>query len=186
MVVMNLLVVESRTGIATEMIERLQQAEHEVVMCADAQSDGPCRSVRTPADCPLNSHVDLCVVVRACDESDSLLEMGAVCAERHRTAVVRVDPANVPDVDLFVRRAAAAGRDIAEAEYASIVREALSDAEAKVEAERSPGRVLIRLVLPDRFDRAQRAALADRARAVIRDFDVFVPTIDIAVTPAST
>lgn len=183
---MKLLVVESRSGIATELIEQLQQARHEVVMCADEQSDGPCRSVRAPADCPLNSHVDLCVVVRASDESDSLLEMGAICAERHRTAVVRADSAHVPNADLFVRRAVAAGRDIAEAEYASVVRVALSDSEATVEAERSPGRVLIRIVLPDRFDRAQRAALADRARAVIRDFDVFVPTIDIAISPAST
>jgi hypothetical protein len=179
---MKLLLVESQPGIARTVNDRLRDAGHDVVMCSDEYGDQPCRSVADGAACPLHEHVDLAVVAKADDSVDTLLEMGAVCAERYRIPVVRLDPKTCGDPVDFVRRSAAGGKDRVEAEYAAVVRANLVDLDATVEATREPGRVQIVVGVDDATDATARSRAADRARAAVREFDPFVRSIDVSVT----
>lgn len=182
MVDMKLLLVESQPGIARTLTTQLTDAGHDVVMCSDEVGDGPCRSVADGAACPLHEHVDLTLVAKPEAGVDTLLEMGAVCAERHRIPVVRVDPDACADPADFVRRAAAAGKDRVEAQYAAVVRADLADLGATVEATRESGRVQIVVGVGPTADSATRSRAADRARAAVRNFDPFVRSIDVSVT----
>lgn len=178
---MRLLLVESQPGIARSINEQLQRAGHDVVTCSDEHGDEPCRSVAEGSACPLHAHVDLTVVAKAADSVDTLLEMGAVCAERYRIPVVRLDPATCVDPVEFVQRSAAVGKARTEAEYAAAVRDALVDLDASVEATRDPDRVSVVVGLHDPSDATERSRAADRARAAVREFDPFVRSIDVSV-----
>lgn len=185
---MKLLLIESRPGVATDLRCELEHAGHDVSSCYDADTNSPCRGVHEPSSCPLESrHVDLAVVARPRGEPDSLFEMGAVCAERHRSPVIHVDPTIPPrDVDTIVRRAAAAGKDRIEAAYSAVVRAALSSKPVTtVETSREPARVQVTLSV-DSSDPHIRARLADNARAAVRAFDPFVSVIDVAVRDLAT
>ncbi len=181
---MKLLFVEAKPGTATSVKDQLTAAGHQLVSCYDDETNGPCRSVASSAGCPLHSHIDLTVVARSAGEADTLFEMGGVCSELHRVPVVRVDPAGGDDVAGQVVAAAAAGRDRTEAAYAAAVRTALAPRDVTVEAARYEGRVHVTVRLPVACDAHARSAVADRARAAIRDFDPFVSTIDISVIGA--
>lgn len=179
---MKLLLVESQPGIGRSLQEDLTAAGHHVATCYDAETNGPCRSVSCSAECPLDSHVDLAVVVRPDGGADTLFEMGAVCAERHRIPVVWIDPAAAVDAEERFRTAVAAGQDRIEVAYATAVRIALGHPGAAVEATRDPDRVQITVTTPDPCDATTRASVADRARAAVRSYDPFVRTIDVSVT----
>lgn len=179
---MKLLLLEAMPGIGRSIHEQLTAAGHLVSTCHDSETNGPCRSVSAGADCPLNSPVDLAVVVRPDGMADTLLEMGAVCAERHRIPVMWIDPATGAHPDDRVRIAAAAGHDRIEAAYATVVRIALGRPAAGVEARRDPDRVQITVNLPQPADPATRATVADQARVAVRNYDPFVRTIDVSVT----
>ena len=180
---MKFLLVESQPGNARIMKDRLRTAGHEVVMCSDDAWDGPCRSVADAGACPLHEHVDLAVVAKPEQGADTLLEMGAVCAERRRIPVVRLDPQSAVDPVQFLTRAAAGGKDRMEAAYAAVVRHDLDGLHlhATVDATREPGRVQIVVGLSDAADAATRSRAADRARAAVRVFDPFVRSIDVSV-----
>jgi CheY-like chemotaxis protein len=180
---MKVLLVESQPGNARTMKEQLRTAGHEVVMCSDDAWDGPCRSVADASACPLHEHVDLAVVAKPEEGPDTLLEMGAVCAERRRIPVVRLDPQTCADPVQFLTRAAAGGKDRMEAAYAAVVRADLGDLHlhATVEATREPDRVQIVVGFAEAADAATRSRAADRARAAVRTFDPFVRSIDVSV-----
>lgn len=179
---MRLLLVESQPGIARTINDRLRAAGHDVVMCSDEYGDDPCRSVADGAACPLHEHIDLAVVAKSDDSPDTLLEMGAVCAERYHIPVVRLDPKTCGDPIDLVRRSAAGGKDRVEAGYAAVVRANLADLEATVEVTREPGRIQIVVGVIDATDNTSRSRVADRARAAVRAFDPFVRSIDVSVT----
>ena len=180
--VMKLLLVESTPGIATNIRAELERADHLVATCYDADGDSPCIGVAHPARCPfVRGHVDLALVVRRAGEPDSLLEMGAVCAQRHRRPVVHLDP-TIPSADVtrVVRHSAAAGNDRMEAAYSAAVRWALDSPTTLVESSRGQDSVRVALTV-DTADATQRARLADVARAAVREYDPFVRVIDVAV-----
>ena len=181
---MELLLVEAQPGKALLLRDRLTAAGHHVESCTDEDTGGPCRSVSVGVECPLRRHVDLAVVARGEGVDDSLFEMGAICAERHRVPVMCIDPAE-PDALDQIRVAAASGKDRLEARYAAEVRSALSEhGVITVEAERQPDRVHVTVgVLAS--DARARAAVADRVREVVRRFDRYVSTIDVSVTTAA-
>jgi hypothetical protein len=181
---MRLLLIEAKPGLGASVAERLAGAGHDVDACYDEVGSSPCRGVHDNATCPMHHPVDLTVVVRDQGMADTLLEMGAICAERYRVPVVDVRPDDA-DVVETVRIAAAAGKDRAEAKYASVVRSALAERCIAVEARRDPGCVKVRLSAAEPLTPQQRACLADNARAALRAFDPFVPVIDVSVLATS-
>ena len=181
---MKVLLLEAQPAIESTVARSLLDAGHELVRCYDELDGGPCRAVRHDADCPLSSRVGVAVVARESGTPDLLYEMGAVCAERRRVPVVRVDPNTSDDVVELAIAGAAAGLDRLEARYAAAVRTALGADVLAVEASRAPDGVTVSLLAPMDIDWRQRTMLADRARRAIRAFDSFVVLIDIAVTAA--
>jgi len=180
MACMKLLVLESEQGLAHNVTTALTGAGHQVATCTDADDDRPCRSVDEPFGCPLDHPIDLAVVVRPLGAGDSLREMGAVCAERRRVPVVRVEPTTV-DLEPTLRAAAAAGKDRAEAACAAAVRAALAPDDARVEVGREHDRTWVRVELCEQGAGAAVWAVADRAREAVRRYDPFVKAIDISV-----
>jgi hypothetical protein len=178
---MKVLMVESQLGIADKLSTVLAEAGHQVLSCADEITDGPCRSVDNPGECPLHQRVDIAVVVRPEGSPDTLLEMGAVCAERHRIPVVHVDPSTTGDVGRLVHNALAAGRDRIEAAYAAAVRAALASDQASVEVGGDSSRIWVRVGLPASGDHGPVWSIADRARTAIRGYDPFVRSIDVSI-----
>src|SRR3954462_15581924 len=89
---MRLLLLEPTPGIESIIATRLGAAGHDVAQCFDEVTGGPCRGVADDRLCPLHTPVDLTVVVRDAGSPALLGEMGAVCSERHRIPVMRVDP----------------------------------------------------------------------------------------------
>jgi len=180
---MKLLVLESEPGLARNVTTALTGAGHQVATCTDADSDSPCRSIDQPSGCPLDHHIDAAVVVRPLGAADSLREMGAVCAERRRVPVVRVEPTNV-DLERTLRAAAAAGKDRTEAACAAAVRGALAPEAVRVEVARERDRTSVTIELSEQDTGAVVWAVADRAREAVRRYDPFVKAIDISVSSA--
>ena len=180
MVIMKLLVLESEQHLGRDVAIALTQAGHQIATCTDPDTDRPCRSVDEPFGCPLTHPIDLAVVVRRLDSPDTLREMGAVCAERHRVPVVRVEPTN-HDFGRVIAAAAAAGKDRGEAACAAAVREALAQHEPRVEVGREHDRTWVRIELPVRAADTVVWAITGRAREAIRRYDPFVKAIDISV-----
>ena len=181
---MKVLLLEAQPAIESTVARTLRDAGHELVRCDDELDGGPCRAVRCDADCPLNSPVGVAVLARESGTPHLLYEMGAVCAERHRVPVVRVDPNKFDDVVELAVAGAAAGLDRLEARYAAAVRTALGADVLAVEASRAPDCVTVSVLAPMGIDWRHRTMLADRARRTIRAFDPFVAVIDIGVTAA--
>lgn len=180
MAAMKLLVLESEQGLARTVTSALTGAGHQVATCTDADSDSPCRNVDEPFGCPLDHPIDVAVVVRPLGSADTLREMGAVCAERRRVPVVRVEPTNV-DLEQTLRAAAAAGKDRTEAACAAAVRAALAPDEVRVEVSRDHDRTSVRVDLSEQAADLAVWAVADRAREAVRRYDPFVKAIDISV-----
>jgi hypothetical protein len=178
---MKLLVLESEQGLARKVSTALARAGHQVATCTDADNDSPCRSVDEPSGCPLHHPIDVAVVVRPPGAGDTLREMGAVCAERHRVPVVRVEPTQV-DLDRTVKAAAAAGKDRAEAACAAAVRTALATEDVRVEVGREHDRTRVKVEVAEQDVHAVVWTIADRAREAVRRYDPFVKAIDISVT----
>ena len=178
---MKLLVLESEQDLARDVTIALARAGHQIATCTDRDSDSPCRSIDEPFACPLDHPTDLAIVVRPAGSGDSLREMGAVCAERHRVPVVHVEPAS-GDLERTIRAAAAAGKDRNEAACAAAVRNALADERPRVEVGREHDRTWVNIALPADHADAVVWAITGRAREAVRRYDPFVKAIDISVT----
>lgn len=182
---MRLLVLEPNPDSASVVAARLAGAGHEVAHCFDEVTGGPCRGVHDDSLCPLHRPVDLTVVVRAAGSPALLSETGAVCSERHRVPVLRVDPAQLGDLGERVEHAAADGREREEAGCARAVHVALADEHAGVHVARQAGRIHATVELPRPASAQERSRLADRARAALRAHDPFVSVIDVSVIDVS-
>jgi hypothetical protein len=182
---MRLLLIESAPGIAFELEDRLAEDGHTVVSCND-EFGGPCLGVTHEADCPLNTHVDLAILSRPEHSEPTLNEMGIVCARRHRVPIVRVD-GPCAEADLAqpgeIERAAYRATSAVEHAFAVAIEEHLSEWDAVASVRRFPYKVAVNVRVPaGRATAAQRGTIADRARAVARLHDPFVPVVDVAVT----
>ena len=89
---MRVLMLESHPGVANEAIAELTDAGHTIVRCDTADRRYPCRGLVPGADCPLDEHVDVALVVQ--EIGTHQVEHGAVCAARSRVPVVAVGPAD--------------------------------------------------------------------------------------------
>jgi hypothetical protein len=162
-------------------------AGHDVVTCVDDDGKGPCRGVREPSRCPLRQPVDLAVLVSRSAVPTELAEMGAVCARRHRAPLVTIDPVVAADDLWHVETESPAAMQVLQADDARVVRDRLP-CRAEVTVFRQPARlaVEVRCVADPSsssrpLDAKQRLAIADLARAAIREHDPYVPVIDVNV-----
>jgi hypothetical protein len=91
---LDVVVVESRHGVAAEAVRSLEAAGHTVATCYDDDSDGfPCRGLIDPAACPLTAQPDVALVVRdRVAPRPKPLEGGVVCALRAGLPVVESGP----------------------------------------------------------------------------------------------
>ncbi|MEO5899051.1 MAG: hypothetical protein ABIR68_02830 [Ilumatobacteraceae bacterium] len=178
---MKLLLLEPQPAITSVIATKLIDAGHQLERCYDEIDGAPCRGVRDDARCPLHQPVQLAVVVRETGMPDLLFETGAVCAERHRVPVIRVQPDQAGEVAALVQHAAASGQDRLEARYAAVVRVALADERVAVEARRDAHGVRASVRLATQGDQRHRTMIAERARTALRAFDPFVRCIDVAV-----
>jgi len=183
---MRILMTESSPS-AAAVRDVLELRGHDVVTCTDDASDGPCRAASNGDACPLDVPTDLALVARRPDETDSLFEMGAVCAERHRVPVRQIDPSAGRWSVLDIVNAAAGGLDRAEAACAGAVRAALARStvapDATVEVQRGADRWHVVIGVAEDAS-PHRSAIANRASSAVRTHDPFVRVIDVSVVVA--
>ena len=180
---MRILLASRNETIHDRLTDRWTRDGHDVVVCADEMGD-PCRGVRTPDECPLQSHVDLAVLVSTSSTPSGLAEMGFVCAQRHRVATVTIDPVLAADELWHLESERSSAQRRLEAEDAQAVRERLLDA-TTVTVHRGPRRVAVEVrVSTPLADGKERLAVADRVRQAIRARDAYVDVIDVSVSSA--
>jgi hypothetical protein len=187
---MRLMLVTGSDEVREQLRGKWSAAGHDVVMCVDDDGAGPCRGVREPARCPLREPVDLAVLVSRSAVPTELSEMGAVCARRHRVPMVTIDPVLAADELWHVETETSAAMHQLQADDARAVRERLPYP-AEVAVFRQPTRLAVEVRCtadpaagPLRLDAKQRLAIADLARAAIREHDPYVPVIDVNVVAA--
>jgi len=180
---MRILLTESSPGSAVTLREVLGAHGCDVVTCTDDR-DGPCRAIGSGQACPLDVPTDLALVARRPDETDTLFEMGAVCAERHRVPVAHIDPTVGRWTVADIVAEGAGGLDRAEAACAAVVRAALSSAmpgdAVTVEAHRTADGWQIQVGASDASS-SSRGTVANRASSAVRAHDPFAKVIDVAI-----
>lgn len=87
---LDVLVLESRDGVATEAARSLEAAGHRVHRCHEPGDRGfPCRGVTEPNGCPIDGHVDVALLVRGrVTPRPTPLEDGVSCAVRAGIPIV--------------------------------------------------------------------------------------------------
>ncbi len=109
---LEVLVVESRHGVADAAVRTLEAAGHHVATCYDRDSRGfPCRGLVDPEACPLVAQPDVALVVRDRVAPKPMpLEGGVVCALRAGLPVVESGPAPLDPYEPWL--AARVGGDV--------------------------------------------------------------------------
>lgn len=181
------MLVTASDEVREQLRHKWADAGHDVVMCVDDDGKGPCRGVREPSRCPLRRPVDLAVLVSRSTAPTDLAEMGAVCARRHRVPMVSIDPVLAADELWHVETETDAAMRQLQADDAHAVLERLPYP-AEVSVFRAPTRLAVDIRCLDdpsrgsaSLDAKQRLALADLARAAIREHDPYVAVIDVRV-----
>ncbi len=183
---MRLMLVTGNDDVREQLRSRWSERGHDVVMCVD-DGGGPCRGVREPRRCPLGQPVDLAVLVSRSASPTELAEMGAVCAQRHRVPMVTIDPVLAADELWHVETETSAAVHRVQAEDARAVQDRLPYP-VDVAVFRQPTRLAVEVRVPAtdgaesiHLAAKQRLALADQARAAIREHDPYVQVIDVNV-----
>jgi hypothetical protein len=98
---LDILVIESHRGTATDAAHALEAAGHRVGRCHDPDSRGfPCRGVVDPSSCPLAARPDLALLVRShVEPRPTPLEQGVSCALRAGVPLVEAGPATLDPYD---------------------------------------------------------------------------------------
>jgi hypothetical protein len=182
---MDVLVIESAPGIATSLQHRLTRDGHEVISCNDSHG-GPCRGVESNHSCPMEQHIDVAILARERDAPESLNEMGAVCARRHRVPLVTLYPGDEFGPGASTEIAAAVARREIEAGYVAAVRRQLRHGVEDITATREFQRVHVTITVDKEMSAQTIGRLADRARQAVRDHDVHTPVVDVSVVRAPT
>jgi hypothetical protein len=92
---LDVLLLESHPGVGAESAAALTAAGHRVSRCVDEGSAGdfPCRGVGETADCPVNRHIDVALVVRREDDTEpTVREHGVTCAVRAGIPLIEDGP----------------------------------------------------------------------------------------------
>lgn len=180
---MEVLLIESTPGIATSLQHRLVRDGHSVVSCNDSHG-GPCRGVEDNDTCPLDRHIDVCVLARQPGTAPTLNEMGSVCAQRRRVPVVTLHPGDEFGAGPSAEIAAAVAKREVEAGYVAAVRRELGHAVGDITVMREHQRVHVTLAVHEVASAQAVSMIADRARQAVRDHDRLTPVIDISVVKA--
>jgi hypothetical protein len=190
---MRVLLVESTPGNAREVARWLHEAGHQTEQCFGQPGHYGCRGVSDPASCPMDTPLDLTVLVRDFDGGQPpLTEMGAVCSLRHHLPVVELVEPDREALDATMLGALASvssGRTTADYESAVhdawVVRLGLdSDHPYSVSVTREPNRVHAVVELPAGTPAEIVPGLIDTAARALRRHDPFVRVIDIATAVA--
>jgi hypothetical protein len=200
---MRVLMLESHPGVANHAVAELTEAGHTIVRCDTPDRRYPCRGLKAVADCPLDEHVDVAVLVQ--EIGTHHVEHGAVCAARCRIPVVAVDSADLAtrfpitawttaaDSDLVdqCERASHDGRAHTQAVAARLVAlGVVAPAELQrpngtvtISVDRGADRLLMTIELADSV-RDREDQIMRTATQALRDFDRRSAVIDIVVRPA--
>ena len=94
---LDVLVIESHPHVASEAIRHLEAEGHRVHRCYEEPDKGfPCRGLASPPDCPIDTSVDVALVVRAgYAPAPSHFEEGVSCAVRAHVPIVERGPEQV-------------------------------------------------------------------------------------------
>lgn len=190
---LDVLVIESRRGAAGRVGDALSGAGHRVHRCYDEGTDEfPCRGLVEADACPLDTGVDVAVLVRPRpDAHPTPYESGVTCALRAQVPVVEagvhpLDPyepwlagrvVDARDTAAVVAAASAAVEDMLDERSRDVVRGlgpllanlGLTPEQVGCRVEYAADRAVIRLVLPADVDEADGQALAVRATDVLRE-----------------
>lgn len=193
---MKVLLVESCPGTSDDVRAQLRESGHEIVECFDDHSP-LCVGSDDGRRCPLGQPVDVAVAVRVPgDGAAKLHEMGAVCAIRHRVPLVEYPGLetspfhghSVPtsgDVLGALDEALAGGSAHAIAATDALRKlpylAAFDHAAVYATAEREANRLRLTVHLPDGVQRADTSHAVNSVVRAVRDFDPYVPVIDVSV-----
>jgi hypothetical protein len=185
---MRILLVESTPGNAEEFGRWLDNNGHESIRCFTTTDQHVCRGMHDADACPLSTPVDATLVVREPGQAPTLTEMGGVCAQRYRSAIVEVAADTRPDAVL----PHALGPELLATAidgYVTAIRRALLDApmmsvamieEMQIRVTRSSGRVAAELSVAG-LDPGLRGPVADRVARALRQHDRFTSVIDVSI-----
>jgi len=180
---MDVLVIESATGIAATLEHRLVRDGHQVISCNDSHG-GPCLGVESNAACPLLQHIDVAVLARERGAARSLNEMGAVCALRHRVPLVTLHAGDEFGPGPSTEIAAAVARRAVEAGYEAVVRKQVGHAVDDITVQREYRRIHVTISVATSTSALNIHRLVDRVRQAVRAHDVHTETVDISVVKA--
>jgi hypothetical protein len=201
---MNVLVVESHPHAADAAAAALEDAGHRVHRCYDKGAKGfPCRGILDPAACPLESSIDVALVVRRhINPRPTRLEDGVRCAIRAGVPIVEdgtevLDPYTPwiaqrlgphADVVQACRLAASGGLEplytkIHERIAALLTSVAIDPASIRCRIEPSGHRLDVHLELPVVVTRGMEQALAVRVLDAVRSSGRTFGNVDVHVHP---
>jgi hypothetical protein len=180
---MQVLLIESSPGVAATIERRLVRDGHHVLSCNDSNG-GPCRGVESHDLCPMGQHIDVAVLAREHDAAPSLNEMGSVCAHRHRVPLVTLYPGDEFGPGIATEIDAAVARRRIEARYAAAVRHELGHSVDDIIVHREHQRIHVTVSVTPATARDTIAAITDRVRQAVRQYDATTPVIDISVVLA--
>lgn len=111
---LDVLIIESHRGAAAAAARALEAAGHATSRCHDDDSHGfPCRGVIDPADCPLDEHPDVALLVRQrIAPRPTPLEHGVSCAIRAGVPLVEVGPDTLDPYEPWLAARVEVGADV--------------------------------------------------------------------------
>lgn len=187
---MDVLLIESRPGMAAATATMLEHAGHHVHRCHDPGEPAfPCKALSEPDGCPLDRPVDVALLVRPrVAPRPTAVEDGVSCAVRAGVPVVEHGP-DILDpfapwltdrvhrsdevLDACTRAVEFAGaplrRDVARRTSPLLRAAGIDDADVVVRLVRLGARLEVHLDLPGPLDRGAQHAVAVRALDAVRD-----------------
>ncbi len=191
---------ESHPGLANRAVDELTEAGHTIVRCDTTDRRYLCRGLAAGGECPLDTHVDVAVLVQ--EIGTRHVEHGAICAVRSRVPLVEVDPGEAGMRIPITSWATTAGSDLLDHcervahdghAHAQAVADRLielgvvapaalrrPDGTVGIAVERDANRLLMTFELAD-SERCRENEIVRAATQALRDFDRRAAVIDIAV-----
>ena len=192
---MKVMLIESVPSGDPSVADELRSRGHDVVRCYESDREPfPCVGLTSPDRCPLASgDVAVACVVREFGVFDPTpFEAGVTCALRSRVPVVVDDPVMSPfdgyAVDANGDMVGTAERVASESlhGHVEVLRSFFSTTPVMdVDVRRREGDLMVTLTLPKNAPEWTVQYVTSRAAGVLREYDRYVPRIDVAVRRAS-